>query len=252
MNDRRFDVVVVGSGPAGGTAALVLARAGARVALVDKAPFPREKACGDLIGPRGVQTLRDLQLDVRGAARVGDMIVVGPSGNRVRLPATPGRTYPGYGIVVERSSFDAICRVPPSTPAPSSSTAARTRPSTRTDASPASQCRRPSCAPTRSSVPTERRAASRRSRGSWTPAACSGGSRSAPTSTSRWKSPTSCCGLRFGVRRSPATAGCSPPARDSANVGLGIGVLADRSAARRATRDLAAFLEHARRVGVLR
>ena len=35
------------------------------------------------------------------------------------------------------------------------------------------------------------------------------------------------------------------------NVGLGIGVLADRSAGRRATRDLAAFVEHARRVGVL-
>ena len=148
MNDRRFDVVVVGSGPAGSTAALVLARSGARVALVDKAPFPREKACGDLIGPRGVQTLQDLQLDVPGAARVGDMIVVGPSGNRVRLPATPGRTYPGYGIVVERSSFDAHSSAPPSTPAPSSSTAAPTRPSTRTDTSPASQCRRPSCEPT--------------------------------------------------------------------------------------------------------
>jgi flavin-dependent dehydrogenase len=42
------------------------------------------------------------------------------------------------------------------------------------------------------------------------------------------------------------------PAGDGrANVGLGIGVLADRSAARRATRDLDPFLEHARRVGVL-
>jgi menaquinone-9 beta-reductase len=42
------------------------------------------------------------------------------------------------------------------------------------------------------------------------------------------------------------------PAGDGrANVGLGIGLLADRSAARRATRDLDAFLEHARRVGVL-
>ncbi len=42
-----------------------------------------------------------------------------------------------------------------------------------------------------------------------------------------------------------------PAGEGRANVGLGIGVLADRSAARRATRDLAAFLEHARRVGVL-
>ena len=56
----RFDAVVVGAGPAGSTAALVLARSGARVALADKAAFPRDKACGDLVGPRGVQVLADL------------------------------------------------------------------------------------------------------------------------------------------------------------------------------------------------
>jgi len=46
----RFDAVVVGAGPAGSIAALVLARSGARVALADKAAFPRDKACGDLVG----------------------------------------------------------------------------------------------------------------------------------------------------------------------------------------------------------
>src|SRR5450631_4215080 len=106
MTDQRFDVLVVGSGPAGSIAALVLARGGARVALVDKAAFPRDKACGDLIGPRGVQLLHELHLDLPEATRVSDMIVVGPTGRRVRLPAPPGRTYPGYGLVVQRSLFD--------------------------------------------------------------------------------------------------------------------------------------------------
>ena len=43
---ETFDVVVVGGGPAGAAAAFTAARAGLRVALVDKAAFPREKLCG--------------------------------------------------------------------------------------------------------------------------------------------------------------------------------------------------------------
>src|SRR5215218_7282993 len=101
------DIVVVGAGPAGSTAALVLARGGARVALVDKARFPRDKACGDLVGPRGVQLLRDLSVDVPVAMPVGDMVVVGPTGRRVRLPCYPGTTYPGHALAAPRVSLDA-------------------------------------------------------------------------------------------------------------------------------------------------
>jgi geranylgeranyl reductase family protein len=108
--DNRFDVLVVGAGPAGSIAALVLARGGARVALVDKATFPRDKACGDLVGPRGVQLLTDLDLRVPGAVSVGDMIVVGPTGRRVRLPCFPGRTYPDHALAVPRTSFDTMLR----------------------------------------------------------------------------------------------------------------------------------------------
>jgi geranylgeranyl reductase family protein len=104
--EGRFDVLVVGGGPAGSVAALVLARGGARVALVDKARFPRDKACGDLVGPRGVQLLDDLGIKIPGSRQVGDMIVLGPTGRRVRLPCRPGITYPGYGFAAPRAVFD--------------------------------------------------------------------------------------------------------------------------------------------------
>ncbi len=109
MRDH-FDAVVVGAGPAGSIAALVLARSGARVALADKAAFPRDKACGDLVGPRGVQVLAELGVCVPDAGQGSDMLAVGPSGRRSRLPAFTGRAYPGYGIVSPRLAFDQALR----------------------------------------------------------------------------------------------------------------------------------------------
>src|SRR5688572_18149823 len=41
-----FDAIIVGGGPAGSTCARVLAAGGARVAVVDRAEFPRVKLCG--------------------------------------------------------------------------------------------------------------------------------------------------------------------------------------------------------------
>lgn len=105
-----FDAVVVGAGPAGSTAALVLARGGARVALVDKATFAREKACGDLIGPRALALLASLGLEPPGGRLVGEMVVVGPTGRRVVLPARAGRTYPDHGLAVPRFRFDSWLR----------------------------------------------------------------------------------------------------------------------------------------------
>jgi menaquinone-9 beta-reductase len=110
LSKAGYDVIVVGAGPAGSVAAFVLAKAGARVALVDKAVVGRDKACGDLIGPRGVRLLDDLGLGIPGAKTAGDMIVTGPSGRRVLLPARPGRTYPGHAVVVPRARFDALLR----------------------------------------------------------------------------------------------------------------------------------------------
>jgi geranylgeranyl reductase family protein len=104
------DAIVVGAGPAGSTAALVLARGGARVALVDKATFGRDKACGDLVGPRALALLASLGLTPPAGRDVGSMVVIGPTGHRVLLPARAGRTYPDHGRAVTRLRFDAWMR----------------------------------------------------------------------------------------------------------------------------------------------
>jgi geranylgeranyl reductase family protein len=54
---ERFDAIVVGAGPAGSTAALRLSRSGARVLLLDRERFPRDKPCGGGLTERAVKQL---------------------------------------------------------------------------------------------------------------------------------------------------------------------------------------------------
>jgi len=77
------DVVIVGGGPAGACAGLVLARAGARVRILDRATFPRDKLCGDTVNPGALARLRALgvadEIEARGL-RVDGMMLTGERG----------------------------------------------------------------------------------------------------------------------------------------------------------------------------
>src|SRR5438034_7512788 len=88
---ERFDVAVVGAGPAGSMTAYRLARAHARVLLIDKARFPRDKPCG---GGLTMRAVRQLPFSVEPV--VEDRI-------------TRARCRLRYGPVMERESSRVLC-----------------------------------------------------------------------------------------------------------------------------------------------
>jgi len=99
------DVVVVGGGPAGAVTALVLARAGARVRVFERARFPRHKLCGDTLNP-GALALLARHLDTGPLIAMSDpiegMVLTGPGG--VRVEGRYGRGLTGRAIT--RSVLD--------------------------------------------------------------------------------------------------------------------------------------------------
>ena len=100
-----LDVLIVGAGPAGSVAGAILARAGARVRIVDRATFPRDKLCGDTVNPGTLARLQSLDLaagiDER-SLRIDGMRVTGERG-----VAIEGR-YPGglSGRAITRRELD--------------------------------------------------------------------------------------------------------------------------------------------------
>jgi geranylgeranyl reductase family protein len=102
------DVAVVGGGPAGVAAAIVLAHAGRDVVLVDKATFPRDKCCGDGLTTGALRRYEVLGLDPSSVASwkaVDDVFVRSPSGREVVFPLPRGRG--AYGAVARRADLDA-------------------------------------------------------------------------------------------------------------------------------------------------
>ncbi len=103
-----WDVVVVGAGPAGSAAALAALRADptARVLLLDRASFPRDKACGDGVAPHALDVLAHLGVTglVDGYRPVSRLHLQSPDGSS----AVRDMRRPAY--VVPRRVFDARLR----------------------------------------------------------------------------------------------------------------------------------------------
>jgi len=103
------DVAVVGAGPAGTAAAIHAARRGLRVALFDRARFPRDKCCGDGLTTLALRELEDLGFDPATVASwvdVHEAVLRAPSGREVHLPLPPpsqGR----FAAVAARRDLDA-------------------------------------------------------------------------------------------------------------------------------------------------
>jgi flavin-dependent dehydrogenase len=108
------DVVVVGAGPSGATTALLLSRAGHDVVLIDRARFPRDKACGEGLMPPGVELLRRLslyeQVLAAGARALPGVTYQHPGSHPVAYAPFPVPPDGGAqaGLGVRRTTFDAV------------------------------------------------------------------------------------------------------------------------------------------------
>ncbi|MFF2029996.1 geranylgeranyl reductase family protein [Arthrobacter sp. NPDC058192] len=103
-----MNVLIVGAGPAGSTAAYYLAKAGIDVTVLEKTSFPREKVCGDGLTPRAVREIQKLGLphpETEGWRRnKGLRLIAG--GRTIELPWPEVSDFPQYGLIRTRLGFD--------------------------------------------------------------------------------------------------------------------------------------------------
>ncbi len=103
---ERFDIAVIGGGPAGAAAAIRAARRGASVVVVEKGAHGRDKICGDGLTPRAVAALNELEISLDGAHHIDGLRMI--AGKQVReLPWPSGGRFPNHGAVWPRRRLDA-------------------------------------------------------------------------------------------------------------------------------------------------
>ncbi|MFZ0704961.1 MAG: NAD(P)/FAD-dependent oxidoreductase [Candidatus Korobacteraceae bacterium] len=85
VEQGRYDLAIVGGGPAGASAAITAARKGASVVLFDSSDFPRQKVCGEFVSAESLGLLREL---LRGHERADDVLQSAPPISRARIFAS--------------------------------------------------------------------------------------------------------------------------------------------------------------------
>ncbi|MDB5261133.1 MAG: geranylgeranyl reductase [Adhaeribacter sp.] len=112
MQAKKFDVMIVGAGPAGAACAIKLARSGLAIALLEKATFPRDKTCGDALSIDVVNQLSLLSDKL--ATDFNDMAakvpsygvkIFSPNHQHIDLPFHY-KSQPGCGYICRRTDFD--------------------------------------------------------------------------------------------------------------------------------------------------
>ena len=103
------DVLIVGGGPSGASAAYWLAQTGLNVLCVEKKHFPREKTCGDGLTPRSVRQLYEMGLkDQLGEHHRYEGLRAVAFGRELTMPWPAHPDFPDHGFVVTRHDLDEI------------------------------------------------------------------------------------------------------------------------------------------------
>jgi len=106
MTSMSADLLVIGAGPAGAAAAIRTARGGANVVVFDKAPYGRDKVCGDGLTPRAIGALNELDITLEGAHHIVGLRMIANTTVR-ELDWPDGTRFPNHGAVWPRRRLDA-------------------------------------------------------------------------------------------------------------------------------------------------